>query len=52
MENQKALPDLSYSTTCFLGLLFETHVCEYELDVYGFVSSTRYKYILIKNDHH
>ena len=37
---------------CYLGLLIESNVNEYELDVYAYVSNTRYKYILIKNEQH
>jgi hypothetical protein len=35
---------------CFLGLIFEAHIQEYELDVYAYISATKYKYVLIKND--
>lgn len=49
---EKDQPELAISTSCFLGLLFEAHVSDFELDVYAFIASTRYKYILIKNDQH
>jgi hypothetical protein len=48
----KETPEMAYSTNCFLGLLLETHVGEFELDVYGYVANTKYKYIIIKNEHH
>lgn len=35
---------------CYLGCLFESFIDEYELDLYAYVSVTKYKYILIKND--
>jgi hypothetical protein len=43
---------MQYNMACFLGLLFEANVAEYELDVYAFISNTKYKYILIKNEPH
>ena len=49
---EKDQPELAVNTSCFIGLLFEAHVCDFELDVYAFISNTRYKYILIKNDQH
>ena len=39
-----------YNESAYLGLLFETNIGEYEMDVYAYMSITRYKYILIKND--
>ena len=41
-----------YNESCYLGLLFETTISDYELDVYAHISHTRYKYILIKNEQH
>ena len=41
-----------YNESCYLGLLFETNISDYELDVYAHISHTRYKYILIKNEQH
>ena len=41
-----------YNEKCHLGLIFQTQVSDYELDVYAYISLTRYKYILIKNDQH
>jgi len=32
--------------------MFEANVSDYELDVYAFLSNTKYKYILIKNEPH
>jgi len=49
-KQEKDQPDLAFNTNTFLGQLFEAHIQDYELDVYGYLSSTRYKYILIKND--
>ena len=37
---------------CFLNLQFEANVGEYELDVYAYLTNTKYKYILLKNDQH
>jgi hypothetical protein len=45
-------PHNDFNTSCFLGLLFEANVGEFELDTYAFVSNTKYKYILIKNEQH
>ena len=39
-----------YNENTYLGLMFEASVGEYEMDVYGYISNTRYKYLLIKND--
>ena len=41
-----------FNESNYLGLLFESNIGEYELDVYAFISNTRYKYILLKNDRH
>ena len=51
-KDMKEAPELAYKTTCFLGLMLQVHVCEFELDVYGYLTSTKYKYFLIKNEHH
>ena len=51
-EAERGTPELAMNTSCFLGQLFEAQVSDFELDVYGFISNTRYKYILIKNDQH
>ena len=34
----------------FLGLILETFIEYYPLDVYGYISNTNYKYILIKHE--
>jgi len=49
-QNVKTLKQ--YNESCYLGLLFETNVSDYEFDVYAHISQTRYKYILIKNEQH
>jgi hypothetical protein len=41
-----------YNENTYLGLLFQSNVSEYELDVYAYMSNTRYKYFIIKNDLH
>lgn len=41
-----------YNESTYLGLLFESNIAEYEMDVYAYLSNTRYKYIVIKNDQH
>lgn len=41
-----------YNDGCYLGLVFETNLSDYELDVYAYVSNTRYKYILVRNEEH
>jgi len=40
------------NTSYFVGLIFEANISDYELDVYAYISNTKYKYILIKNDQH
>ena len=47
----EALPKM-YNDNTFLGLLTESTISTYEFDVYGFLSNTKYKYILLKNDSH
>ena len=42
----------NYNESCYLGCLFESNLDDYELDFYGYVTNTHYKYILIKNDTH
>ena len=37
-------------TSKVIGLLLESFVSQYQLDVYGFISNTNYKYIIIKNE--
>ena len=39
-----------YNESTYLGLLFEANIGEYEMDVYAYLTNTRYKYIVIKND--
>lgn len=51
-KQEKEMPELSMNYSCFVGHLFEAHISDFELDVFAFISSTRYKYILIKNDQH
>lgn len=41
-----------YNESCYLGLIFESQVGDYEFDVYAYISHTRYKYLLIKNEKH
>lgn len=41
-----------YNESTYLGPIFEGHIGEFEFDVYGFISNTKYKYILVKNDDH
>ena len=41
-----------YNDQCFLGCVFEANVDEYEMDIFAYISITKYKYILIKNDQH
>lgn len=41
-----------YNENTFLGQLFQANISEYELDVYAYMSNTRYKYFIIKNDQH
>ena len=33
-----------------IGLLLEAFISQYQLDVYGFISNTNYKYVIIKNE--
>ena len=33
-----------------LGLLIETFIGQYQLDVYGYISNTNFKYVIIKNE--
>jgi len=35
---------------CYLGLLTETFMSLYELDVYGYITVTSYKILIIKNE--
>ena len=37
-----------YNNSTYLGLLYEGNVGMLELDVYGYISNTKYKYIVIK----
>ena len=39
-----------YNESTYLGMIFESNIGEYEMDVYAYLSNTRYKYIVIKND--
>ena len=41
-----------YNESCYLGLIFETTLSDYEFDVFAYVSPTRYKYIMVKNEEH
>jgi len=41
-----------YNENTYLGLLFEGLIGEYEFDIYGYISNTKYKYLLVKNDTH
>mmetsp|Transcript_407 Transcript_407/g.446 ORF Transcript_407/g.446 Transcript_407/m.446 type:complete len:96 (-) Transcript_407:110-397(-) len=34
----------------YLGLMMETFLDQYQVDVYGYITITNYKYILIKNE--
>ncbi|TNV76008.1 hypothetical protein FGO68_gene9672 [Halteria grandinella] len=34
----------------YQGLIIEAFVSQYQLDVYGYISNTNYKYIIIKNE--
>ena len=34
----------------YLGLLLETFVSHYEFDIYGYISNTNYKYVIVKNE--
>lgn len=43
---------MQYNSSCFLDLMFEANVADYELDVYGYLAYTKYKYIVIKNEPH
>ena len=41
-----------YNESTYLGCIYEGKIGEFEFDVYGFISNTKYKYILLKNDEH
>jgi len=45
-----AINGQSANTSCYIGLLHEANIGEYELDVYAYVSNTKYKYIVIKSE--
>ena len=49
-QNAKTLKQ--YNESCYLGLIFEANISDYELDVYAHITHTRYKYILIKYEQH
>ena len=34
----------------YMGLLMETFLETYTLDIYGYITNTNYKYIIIKNE--
>jgi len=38
------------SESTYLGLIMETFVSQYQMDLYGYISNTNYKYIIIKNE--
>jgi len=46
----KGQPAESVSEKTYLGLLSENFVSVYELDVYGLISLTNYKYIMFKHE--
>ena len=50
-KTQQSMTKL-YNENTYLGLIFEGHIGELEFDLYGYVTNTRYKYILMKNDNH
>jgi len=41
-----------YNESTFLGLMFQANIAEYELDSYAYITNTRYKYIVLKNESH
>ena len=41
-----------YNESTYLGSIYEGKIGEFEFDVYGYISNTKYKYILLKNDDH
>ena len=34
----------------YLGIMMETFVSSYELDMYGYISQTNVKYVILKNE--
>lgn len=40
----------THSESTYLGQILETWVSQYQLDLYGFVTNTNYKYLIIKNE--
>ena len=40
----------AHSETTYLGLIMETFISQFQIDVYGYISNTNYKYLIIKNE--
>jgi hypothetical protein len=51
-QEKELLQENKYNEKCYLGLLQESQIDDYEFDIYAYVSNTRYKYILLKNETH
>ena len=51
-KKEKDSQEKMYNESTFLGLLYQANLSEYELDVYAYITNTRYKYIVIKNESH
>ncbi|CDW88798.1 UNKNOWN [Stylonychia lemnae] len=44
------LQSSGHGESTYLGLIMETCVSQYQMDLYGYISNTNYKYIIIKNE--
>lgn len=51
-EEQNKAKNVRYNEDTFLGCLSSSNLGLYEFDVYAYLSNTKYKYVLIKNELH
>lgn len=40
----------SYTEPTYMGLIQEQFIHYYQLDIYGYISNTNYKYLIVKNE--
>ncbi len=51
-KQEKENSEKQYNESTFLGLMYQSNLGLFELDVYAYLTNNRYKYIVIKNDNH
>ena len=49
-QRQKFTPKSTQANSTYLGQLMETFIGSYELDMYGYISLTNVKYVILKNE--